>query len=175
MEKLFDDTLFVQKERPTKITKQQEEKMYLDLSKDCIEQQFSSDDEETIVEDLKELSFCDSGYEKAKDLERNEKASYEIDGDFIDWLDCIDHRRSEILSENVKLWVKAHNPQRKFEKGTKLKIVSTLNREKLAGEIVYITGFREDEDNYLVDKDQNRQGGTVISYEKVESNCEVSE
>jgi len=124
---------------------------------------------------LKELSFCDSGYEKAKYLERNGSASYEIDGEFIDWLDWIDHKRSEILSENVKLWVKAHNPQRKFEKGTKLKIISTLNRKKLAGEFVYITGFREDEANYLVDKDQNRQGGTVISYEKVEYNCEVSE
>jgi hypothetical protein len=175
MEKLFDDTLFVQKERPTKITEQQEGKMYLELAKDCIEQQFSSDDEETIAEDLKELYFCDSGYEQAKDLERNGKASYEINGEFIDWLDWIGHKRSEILSENVKLWVRAHNPQRKFEKGTKLKIVSTLNREKLAGEIVYITGFREDEANYLVDKDQNRQGGTVISYEKVEANCEVSE
>lgn len=175
MEKLFDDTLFVQKERPTKITEQQEEKMYLDLAKDCIKQQFSSDDEETIAEDLKELSFCDSGYEKAKDLESNGNASYEIDGEFIDWLDCIDYKRSEILSENVKLWVKAHNPQRKFEKGTKLKIITTLNREKLAGEIVYITGIIEAEANYLVDKDENRKGGTVIPYEKVEFNCEVSE
>jgi hypothetical protein len=175
MEKLFDDTLFVQKERPTKITDQQEEKMYLDLAKDCIKQQFSSDDEETIAEDLKKLSINDSGFEKAKDLEDNGDASYEFNGDFIDWLDWIDYERSDILSKNVKLWVKAHNPQRKFEKGTKLKIVSNLNREKLVGEFIYITGFREDEANYLVDKDINRQGGTVISYEKVEANCEISE
>jgi len=172
MEKLFDDTLFIQKERPTKITSQQEEKMYLYLAEECIEQQFSSYDKKTISEDLKKLSVCDSGYEKAKDLERNGNASYEIDGEFIDWLDWIDHKRSEILSENVKLWVKTHNPQKKFEKGTKLKIITTLNREKLSGEIIYITGFRENEACYLVDKDKNRQGGTVIPYEKIETNCE---
>lgn len=175
MEKIFDDTLFIQKERPTKITDQQEEKMFIDLAKDCIKQQFSSDDEETIAEDLKELSFCDSGYEKAKDLESNGNASYEIDSEFIDWLDWIDHKRSEILSENIKLWVKAHNPQRKFEKGTKLKVIKTLNHEKKEGIIVYITGIREEEANYLIHTDSEYKGGTVISFEKVESNCEVSE
>ena len=36
MDKLFDDTLFIQKERPTKITKQQEEKMFIDLAKEVI-------------------------------------------------------------------------------------------------------------------------------------------
>lgn len=174
MEKLFDDTLFVQKERPTKITDQQEEKMYLDLAKECIKQQYSSDDEETIAEDLKELSINDNGFEKAKDLENNGNASYEFDGDFIDWLDDIDYKRREILKENVKLWAKAHNPQPKFEKGTKLKIVESLSHSKdlRKDSIVYVTKINMEEAYYCISDDEEMQGGYVLNFEKVESNCE---
>jgi hypothetical protein len=177
MEKLFDDTLFVQKERPTKITDQQEEKMYLDLAKDCVKQQFSSDDEETIAEDLKELSTNDSGFEKAKDLEDNGNASYKFDGNFIDWLDGIDYKRSDILKENVKLWVKAHNPQPKLEKGTKLKIVESLSYSKDLRKycVVYVTGINMEQAYYTISDDKEKQGGYVLAFEKVESNCEVSE
>jgi len=177
MEKLFDDTLFVQKERPTKITEQQEEKMYLDLAKECIKHQYSSDDEETIAEDLKELSTNDSGFEKAKDLEDNGNASYEFDGDFIDWLDGMDYKRSDILKENVKLWVKAHNPQPKLEKGTKLKIVESLSYSKDLRKdcVVYVTGINMEQAYYTISDDKEKQGGYVLAFEKVESNCEVSE
>jgi len=177
MEKLFDDTLFVQKERPTKITDQQEEKMYLDLAKECIKYQYSSDDEETIAEDLKELSINDSGFEKAKDLEDNGNASYEFDGDFIDWLDGIDYKRSDILKENVKLWVKAHNPQPKLEKCTKLKIVESLSYSKDLRKdcVVYVTGINIEQAYYTISDDKEKQGGYVLAFEKVESNCEVSQ
>ena len=177
MEKLFDDTLLIQKERPTKITKQQEEKMFIDLAKECIKYQYSSDDEETIAEDLKELSTNDSGFEKAKDLEDNGNASYEIDGDFIDWLDWTDHKRSEILTENVKLWVKAHNPQPKLENGTKLKIVESLSYSKDLRKdcVAYVTGINMEQAYYTISDDKEKQGGYVLAFEKVESNCEVSE
>jgi hypothetical protein len=176
MEKLFDDTLFVQKERPTKITEQQEEKMYLDLAKECIKYQYSSDDE-TIAEDLKELSTNDSGFEKAKDLEDNGNASYEFDGDFIDWLDGMDYKRSDILKENVKLWVKAHNPKPKLEKGTKLKITGHLSYQKdlKTDCIVYITGVKLEEANYYIHPNSENNSGYVLAFEKVELNCEVSE
>jgi hypothetical protein len=177
MEKLFDDTLFIQKERPTKITDQQEEKMFLDLAKDCIKQQYSSDAEETIAEDLKALSTNDSGFEKAKDLEDNGNGTYEFSGDFIDWLDWIDHERSTILSENVKLWVKEHNPEPKFEKGTKLKITGHLSYQKdlKTESVVYITGVKNEEANYYIHPNYENNGGYVLAFEKVESNCEVSE
>jgi len=173
MEKLFDDTLFIQKERPTQITKQQEEKMWLDLAKECIKNQYSDGDEETIAEDLKELSIHDSGFEKAKDLEQNGNADYEFEGDFIDWLDGIDWKRGAILRENTKLWVKAHNPQPKFQLGQKLIIEKELNREKHVGDIVYINGVNTEDAYYLVDKDKNRKGGTVIVFEKIEENCSI--
>jgi hypothetical protein len=177
MEKLFDDTLLIQKERPTKITAQQEEKMYLDLVKQCIKNQYSSDDEETISEDLKKLSNNDSGFEKAKDLERNGNASYEFDGDFIDWLDGIDYERRKILEENVKLWVKAHNPQPKLEKGTKLKIVETISYTKDLKKdcFIYITGINMELAYYTVSGDKDKKGGYVLAFERVELNCIISE
>ena len=177
MEKLFDDTLFVQKERPDKITKQQEEKMFVDLAKECVKNQYSTDDEETIAEDLKELSSNDSGFEKAKYLEDNGNSSYEFDGDFIDWLNGMDYKRSEILTENVKLWVKAHNPQPKLEKGTKLNIVESLSYSKELRKncVVYITGINMEQAYYTISGDKKKQGGYVLAFEKVESNCDVSE
>jgi hypothetical protein len=177
MEKLFDDTLFIQKERPTKITNQQEEQMFIDLAKECIENQYSSDDEETIAEDLKDLSINDSGFEKAKALDNNGNASYEFDGDFIDWLDGIAYRRSSILKENVKLWVKAHNPQPKLQEGTKLKIIQSLSYSKdlIKDCIVFVTGINIEEAYYTISGDKYKKGGYVFAFEKVESNCEVVE
>ena len=177
MEKLFDDTLLIQKERPTKITAQQAEKMYLDLAKDCIEQQFSSDDEEVIAEDLKELSVNDSGFEKAKYLEDNGNADYEFSGDFIDWLDAMDYERSSILKENVKLWVKAHNPQPKLKEGDKLEIVVALSFSKDLRKdcIVYVTGINMEQAYYTISEDKAMKGGYVLAFEKVESNCIVIE
>ena len=177
MEKLFDDTLFVQKERPIKITKQQENKMFIDLAKECIKNQYSSDDEETISEDLSNLSINDNGFEKAKALDDNANASYSFDGDFIDWLERMDFKRDEILTENVKLWVKAHNPQPKLEKGTKLKITGHLSYQKdLRTEcIVYITGINMERAYYTISDNKEKQGGYMVAFEKVESNCEVSQ
>ena len=177
MEKLFDDTLFVQKERPIKITKQQENKMFIDLAKECIKNQYSSDDEETISEDLSNLSINDNGFEKAKALDDNANASYSFDGDFIDWLEGMDFKRDEILTENVKLWVKAHNPQPKLEKGTKLKITGHLSYQKdLRTEcIVYITGINMERAYYTISDNKEKQGGYMVAFEKVESNCEVSQ
>lgn len=173
MSKLFDDSLFIQKQRPTRITEMQEEKMFIDLAKDCIEQQFSSDDIDIIAKDFKDLYRNDSGYEKAKDLENNGSGSYNINGEFIDWLDWLDYKRNEILSENIKLWVNAHKPKNKFEKGIKLKVIKTMNHTKKEGSIVYVTGIREEEANYLIDEDKDKRGGQIICFEKIEANCEL--
>lgn len=174
-QKLFDDTLFVQKERPTKITAQQEEQMYLDLAIECIENQYSSSDQQTIVEDLKKLSINDSGFEKAKELEDDGSGDYKFNGDFIDWLDFMDNIRHQILSENVNLWVKAHNPHPKFQKGIKLKINADISRTKDLRKdcIVYVTGIKLDEANYYIYPNSENNGGYVLPFEKVEENCEV--
>lgn len=111
MEKLFDDAPFVQKERPTKLTEEQKEKMYLDLAAEIIKNQWAKGGlEECIAEDLSKLSINDSGFEKAKDLEDHSFVDYEFCGDFIDFLDDMFLKIRTLIEENVKLWVKAHNP-----------------------------------------------------------------
>jgi len=174
MEKLFDDSLLFQKERPTKITAQQEEKMYVDFAKEIIENQYSEYDEESIIEDLKELSWHDSGFEKAKKLEDG-CASYEFTGDFIDWLDNMACERDYILKENVKMWVKAHNPQPKLEKGDQLKINESLSRtpDLKKDSVVYITGINMEQAYYTISSDPDKNGGYVLDFEKVESKCEI--
>lgn len=47
-------------------------------------------------------------------------ASYDIDTEFIGFLDDFGYHKSQILQKNVEDWLKAHNPQPKFQKGQKL-------------------------------------------------------
>jgi len=177
MDKLFDDTQLVQKERPTKITTQQEEQLFIDLAKECIKNQYSSDDEETIIEDLKNLSSNDSGFEKAKYLYDSGDAEYDFSGDFIDWLETIDLNGRNILKENVKTWVKAHKPQPKLEKGTKLIINESLGFRKDLKKycIVYVTGINMEEAYYTISDNKEKYGGCCLAFEKVELNCTVCE
>ena len=67
------------------------------------------------------------------------------------------------------------DPQSKFNQGQKLVVETMLNHEKKAGAIVYVTGFSREQACYLIDEDPKRNGGTVITYEKVEKNCKASE
>lgn len=174
MEKLFDDAPFVQKERPTKITEEQEQKMYLDLAAEIIKNQWAKTGlEECIAESLSELSINDSGFEKAKDLEDNSYVDYDFCGDFINFLDDMSSRRRLLVDQNVKLWVKAHNPQPKLEKGTKLKIDKALCRSKdlLKDSLVYVTGINMEKAYYTISANKEQQGGYVIAFEEVENNC----
>jgi hypothetical protein len=175
MEKLFDDSLFIQKDRPTQITSQQEEEMYAKFAEEIIDNDYSKNDAETIIKDLKELSWLDSGFEKAQKLYSDGMASYEFSGDFIDWLDDMKYERDLIIKENVKLWVKAHNPKPKLEKGAKLEIVESLGlvKDLRSGTVVYVTGFNMEEAYYTVSTNPNKKGGYVIAFEKVELNCSL--
>jgi hypothetical protein len=173
MESLFEETVGVQKHRPTKITNQQRDKLYIELAQEIIDNNYSSSDINVISEDLKNLFTTDSGFEKAKALENNGNGTYRFNGDFVDSLDNIDYEIYTVLQENVKLWAKAHDVKPRFTKGLKLFIKETLNREKIKGETVYINGIQEDTATYLIDKDPNRNGGTVFAFEKIEANCEI--
>ena len=172
MEKLFDDTLFVQKDRPKKITAKQEEQMYLELANECIKYGYSNDDDDIIVNDFKQLRNNDSGFEKAKYLENYGLATYEFNGDFIDFLDSIESKEKNILKENVKLWVKAHNPQPKLEKGMKMLIVDSLNiitKELRKGSVIYVTGINMEQAYYTISGKKEKKGGYVFAFEEVES------
>lgn len=176
MEKLFDDTLFVKNERPRELTEQQKKKFVEDVAHQIIKYKYSSDDHDMIVEDLDDIDLFlgNSGFELAKELDSSGDCEYTFEGDFIDFLDRIRFDIRSAVNENVKLWVKAYNPQPKLEKGTKLTITGFLNPKLKKDVVVFITGFREEEAIYLVSEDKNNQGGTLIAYEKLEQNSVVT-
>lgn len=109
MEKLFDETVGIVNIRPTQITKQQREELFLKLADEVMKYEYCKNgDRETIAYDLGKLSPNDSGFEKAKQLEYYSFLTYTFEGDFIDFLDGIDSEIRCVLKENVKLWVKAY-------------------------------------------------------------------
>lgn len=172
MEKLFPDSETFTKLRPTKITEQQEQDFYKAISEEIIKNGWSKSDLEDVIEDISQISSHHSGYEIAKDLEGfRSKASYNIDTPFIEFLDNYGYEKNDILRENVKAWVSAHNPQPKFKKGQKLLVSITLNHEKKKDAIVYVIGFSKEIACYLIDENPKKQSGTVITYEKIETNC----
>ena len=172
MEKLFKDSEILTKLIPTEITQQQKDDFYKSIAQEIIENRWSHSDLEDIISDVSRIYCYDNGYEIAKSLEGcGSEATYKIDTSFIEFLDNFGYEKDSILRQNVEAWVLAHNPILKFKKGQKLMIEITLNHEKRKGEIVYVTGFDEKRACYLIDEDENRNGGTVIAYDKVEANC----
>jgi hypothetical protein len=173
MDKLFDDTYLVENKRPTEITPQQKNELFLILAKEAVKKQFSSDSLENIADDFSHLSMNDTGFEMAKQLDDAYSSEFTYDGEFIDFLDTFSHRRDQILQENTRLWIKAHNIQPKYAIDTSLKIVESFNRNLKKDTVLYITNIRGSDGTYVVSIDKGAQGGYIIAYERVESNCEM--
>lgn len=172
---LFEPHEYFQKERPTMPSENQLAQFYSKMAKEIIEEGFSSSDEDDIIEDLKGLSpFNGNGFEMAKELDGYCKnASYDCNTSFCEWLDELSYELYKISQENTKLWVKANNPQPKFEVGDKLLIREFLCYGFGKDKIVYINTIHESEAYYCVDADKNKKGGTVLVYERVEKCCEL--
>jgi len=172
MTKLFNDSEVFTKERPTKPTQQQLTTFYSQMAKEIIAEGYSSSDEEDIIADLINLDVRDNGFEMAKSLESfRAKASYDISVDFCEWLEWFSNEYRRLNEKNIEDWVKAHNIKPQLKKGQKLAITITLNFYNKAGKIIYITGINEQRAYYLIAEDHNRNGGTIIPYEKLEANC----
>lgn len=173
MNRLFNDSEVFQKERPTKPTAEQLSVFFAKQAKEVKENGWSSSDEEDIIHDLKELHpFNNTGYEMAKMLEGSfYKADYKIDSSFIEWLEFLDSDYRSLNSENVRQWVKAHNPEPKFKDGQKLLIVEPLCPGMKKGMIVYVNYKREEEAMYVIGEYPNIKGGTLLEYERVEKCC----
>lgn len=176
-EKLFDDTLFVKNERPTDITRQQEEQMFIDMAKEIIDSGFSDSELEDVIEDLKVLSLHGTGFDIAKDLEGCGNAEYDFDGEFIDWLDNAPFIRHGILIENVRLWVRAHNPEPKLKVGDALKVIEPLNRIRFLAkdQVIHISKIDELLACYYVSTDIAEKKVFSVPFEIVEANCVVLE
>jgi len=174
MEKLFNDSEVFMKERPVRITEQQAKEFYTKMAKEIIKNKYSTSSIEDIIEDLADISYGDNGYEIAKKLDDYiSNASYNIDVMFCEWLDCFNSDKEDVLRENIKTWVKAHNIKPKYAKGQKLKIEKSIYYASVIGSEIYVTGHRDEEAYYMVDADKNRNGGICVNYEKLEANCSI--
>src|SRR3989304_6105776 len=121
MKKLFKDLEVFTEKRPEKLTEKQENEIWEKLAKEVIEGGWSNDNIDVIIEDLKNLSMSDSGYEMAKDLEGFvAKGNYKFDTSFIEWLDMLYSDFYDTKSKIIKEWVKVCNIKPKYKKDTKL-------------------------------------------------------
>lgn len=172
MEKLFNDSETYTKERPKKITEEQENTFCTNVANEIIKNGWSKSDVEDIVHDLKELELNENGYELAKRLEDfGMQGDYKIDPMFVEFLDCIGSDKNDILRKNVKDWVKAHDVKPKFSKGDCLIINESIFWKSKVGSEVYITGMKLEEGVYYVHENKDNNGGYVIPYETIEQKC----
>jgi hypothetical protein len=178
MEKLFNESEVFVATRPEKATAQQIEKFYLENATEILDNKWATGTLEDVISDLEQLyPFNDSGYEMAKESEGfNMQASYDIETSFIEFLDCLSSDFYELVRNNVKEWVKIHNPKPIFEIGTRLLIEKDLSRntDLKAGNAYYITGYSEKEAYYTISKNSEQKGGYCFPYEKIEQCCALS-
>lgn len=174
---LFKDSEDFVKERPSKLSEKQETEIWNKLAKEVIDNGWSDDDIDTIIEDLQGLSMSYSGYEMAKDLEGfSANGSYDIDTSFIEWLDMLDSDFDDARRENVKRWVKAHDIKPKYEIGTQLVVNERFSRspELQVGKIIFVNGYYENEAKYCVSNDKDSKRNILIVYENIEQCCVAS-
>jgi hypothetical protein len=171
MDKLFDDTLYVSKDRPIAITPQQSEALFLKLAEEAIDNGYSGDDVEVIKEDLESLNLNQTGFDLAKDLEEDGSADYTFNGDFIDWLGNIEHEVEQVLKENTKLWTTAHAPQPMFKKGDAVKITDLISYNIRSNVILYVYKINMEQAYYIMARDREQKGGYILNFEKLEENC----
>ncbi len=174
METLFKDSEVFTKNRPSKITEKQHNDLLIKLANDIINEGWSNSDADTIITDLEDLTKYDSGFELAKELDGiTAKGSYDIDTQFIEWLDDYGSYFNDILRENIKTWVNAHNIKPKFnkQKALKIKLKLSLYSDLKIGDIVYINSIYEKDATYGISRVLNDRRNTIYNFELIENSC----
>ena len=174
MEKLFSEKEIFTKARPLKLPDSEAEKFYRKMAKEIIDNDWSKSDLENIVNDLKELKSWRSGFECAKELDES-YSEYDINSEFVAWLEDFGWQKDEALNQIVKQWVSIHNPQPIFPMGSKLFVGVSLNSKILTGQIIWITGIKWETAEYLYWDEEKHNGGYVAAYEKIEGSCRIIE
>lgn len=170
---LFKDSEVFMKQRPEEITKEQEDQIWEDLAQEVIDNKWSKNDIEDIVDDLQDLSKSDSGYEMAKYLEDWGGAVYDIKTSFIEWLDNLDYKFYQAKRDNVREWVKAHDVKPKIQIGTQFTVKEFISRwpELKVGKVIFINGLDERQAQYLVSNDKDSPENILVNYEIIEKGC----
>jgi len=178
MERLFSDSEVFKKERPNSITNEQKQRLISSIADDILSNDYSKSDRDEIEDDMEGIfPFNETGFELAKELDSySANADYDFTSDFIEFLEHLSFKVDDAKEENVKLWVKAHDIKPKLEDKSKLRvkesIIGTRFRE---GDEIFINYHYPETAVYVVDKDPDRKGGTLIAYEKIELYCELYE
>ncbi len=156
--------------RPIKITDEQKKEILTEVAENIIEWNISNDSIETIVDDLEGiLDSNDTGFKMAKEIDESfgYAGNYKMNSTFVELLESIDSLKSDKKRINMQKWVKENNIKPKYKKGDKFTLKVSAFRYSI-GDLIYINYLKEDTAHYVVDKDPNRKGGTIVTYEDLE-------
>jgi hypothetical protein len=146
--------------------------MYDSIAKEIIENGWSKhwSSKESIISDLEDISLHESGYEIAKELENSDNAAYNFTTEFIEYLDGVGFKEIEIIDNNVRAWVNAHNITPLFSVGDKFTLNKTI-ASSLVKDSTW-TVFRIDQDvaQYVLIKEDTPSAKYFAKYEDVERN-----
>jgi len=171
---IFKEKEVFQKERPKGLTDLQRQNLTKKLAAEIIDNGWSDSDISDILLDLDFLPEWESGFELAKELDRNISAGrYKVDAEFIEWLDTFGFRFAETKLKNLKAWVAAHNIKPKFVKGQKLKIINKMPFFLGFFDTIYINYVDKKRAMYYVGAALGNYLNASYNFEDVENNCEI--
>lgn len=160
--------------RPDFITKKQEDKLYSNLANEIFLNDWcdSNEDIEEVINDLKNLNFDENGYYNAKQLESNGEAWYNIDSEFVNFLDNIQYLIDDLKTKNVEEWVKIHDIKPKLNLNDKLKVINKIPKtiNIFPGDTIYINNIVYSQAIYLISKEKNNNRNFLVNFEDLENN-----
>jgi len=170
---LFSDSETFTKVRPRGITAEQKTIFFRGIAKEIINDNYSESKEDVIFNDLLNINLSYSGFDIAKSLESDGAGKYKCNSMFVEFLENLQWEVDEIIKQNHKDWVKAHNIKPKYSKGDKLFVNNTQFKPFVQNEKVFINGIKEETGHYIVHQDPFKNGGYMIEFEIVELNCSL--
>lgn len=175
MNKLFEDTEGMVNIRPKEMSKKQKANLLNEIALEIVKEGYTTDNDSEMVLDILEELFEDdyrwgeSGFELAKEIENiGSFVDFEFNGDFIDYLDSLEHKRYNVIDNNVRLWIKAFDIKPKYAQGQKMEKGKALSRFRELPKVFYITRIKEENGYYWAHEDKERNGGWNIPFEDLE-------
>lgn len=165
----FNDSSIVVGDRPKKLTDDLMNKLLTEVANNISEMDVCYGSVDDIVGDLKSCNLYDDGYQIAKNLESK---GYDIDSDFVTFLDLISFDLYKELKEYQKRWVKLKQLKPKFKVGDKLDKTSNIFR--LEGNEFHVNDIYEESGEYVISYDRNKNGGRILPFELVDDSFILS-